>query len=356
MSLYNVDAELLAFARPEDLQKCKAFAEGASEESKAAIRDIRDQGIENGRAGSTNTYMCVAIALSDGTEDVRSGIPSSTGRVDGQRPGFEQNSTFEDLRDQELVQSVRNPSDVNGDNLDDPNQYSDPNDPNLGFFDNTLASLTIARPTTIDRETFSRIRKDNFTERITRNLKISRNLSGGEILSFERLFTTNKFLLQSVTSPRAEKFQVIETFDAPVSYLFGERHEIYTFSGVLIDTQEYKWKKEFIDVYNQALRATRCVELGASAFLTYLDDTVEGFVINAAFQESVSMYGALTFTFSMLVKKRKKFSSLRVLEERQISQDEVVNALVNVRGVREAIEFMANLDTAEPIGAEATAS
>jgi hypothetical protein len=144
--------------------------------------------------------------------------------------------------------------------------------------------------------------QENYPFIVGENLK----KTGFDPAGFERLFVTNQFLLQSVNQPRNEKFQLLETFSEPVLYMFGERQEVFTFTGILLDTKSHSWRREFLDLYQNTLRGTRLAELGASAFITYRGQTFEGFVISTNVQDSVGMYGAVTFSITVVIRKRKK--------------------------------------------------
>jgi len=48
-------------------------------------------------------------------------------------------------------------------------------------------------------------------------------------------YSTNKFILQSITKPHNEKVQIMETFSNSHLFFFGERTKIYTMQGVVLD-------------------------------------------------------------------------------------------------------------------------
>ena len=77
-------------------------------------------------------------------------------------------------------------------------------------------------------------------------------------------YITNKFLLQSVTKPRMERFQIIETFRQARLYFFGERTKVYSITGQVleaIDSQADEEDKITRDQYRWSTSLQRCTIL-----------------------------------------------------------------------------------------------
>ncbi len=89
------------------------------------------------------------------------------------------------------------------------------------------------------------------------------------------------FLLQSVSENRMEKHQVIETFGASYVFFFGEQPRFLDVSAVLINSHDFNWEAEWWANYNTYLRGTKLVEMGARCYLSYDDNVVEGYMMQA---------------------------------------------------------------------------
>lgn len=89
------------------------------------------------------------------------------------------------------------------------------------------------------------------------------------------------FILQSVQEARMEKHQIVETFGDPYIFFFGESPRFLDVSAVLVDSNDFNWYAEFWENYNNYLRGTKSVELGARTYLFYDDNIVEGYMLNA---------------------------------------------------------------------------
>lgn len=117
-----------------------------------------------------------------------------------------------------------------------------------------------------------------------------------------------KFILESVQESHAERSQIVETFGDFYVFMFGERPPVYNFTGQLINSRYTNWVTDFMYMYNEFLRGTRCVERNAKILLTYGGRQVEGLILNTSSQTNAANEGAVGFAFSMVVFERKYFN------------------------------------------------
>jgi len=140
-------------------------------------------------------------------------------------------------------------------------------------------------------------------------------------------YQTNKFLLQSITKPQQEKFQVIETFGKSHLYFYGERTRVYNIQGVLLDAfydhtptsnvgavstsstyvdQSYKnqWATGFQNFYDTKLRGTILKDTGNIAALYVNGWLIKGYPINLTImKESNALPDGVTFQMSWVIEK-----------------------------------------------------
>ena len=141
---------------------------------------------------------------------------------------------------------------------------------------------------------------------------------------------TNKFLLQTITKPQQEKFQVIETFGAPHLYFYGQRTPVYSIQGVLLDafydhppgstaegpafiappkfgtTPDPAWRNQwtlgFQNFYNTKLRGSRLKDTNSIAALYVNGWIIKGYPINlTVMKESNAMPDGVTFQMSWVI-------------------------------------------------------
>jgi hypothetical protein len=91
----------------------------------------------------------------------------------------------------------------------------------------------------------------------------------------------SNFILQSVQEQRMEKHQIVETFGETYIYFFGEAPRFLDVSAFLLNSHDFNWEAEWWDNYDKYLRGTKCVEMGARAYLFYDDNIVEGYILMA---------------------------------------------------------------------------
>jgi hypothetical protein len=91
----------------------------------------------------------------------------------------------------------------------------------------------------------------------------------------------SNFILQRVEDSRVERQILVETFGESFCYFFGERPRILNFQGVLLNTNDFNWKAEFWQNYEENFRGSRCVEQGTRVYMFYDDIVVEGYMLSA---------------------------------------------------------------------------
>jgi hypothetical protein len=118
------------------------------------------------------------------------------------------------------------------------------------------------------------------------------------------------YIIQRIDDQRVEKQSIIETFGDSFIFFFGERPRMVTFSGVLINTEDFNWRSQFWYNYDKYLRGTKLVQRNARAFLAYDSIVVEGYPINAqAVEESEAPYH-VQFQMTMFVTNYADFSEI----------------------------------------------
>jgi hypothetical protein len=110
---------------------------------------------------------------------------------------------------------------------------------------------------------------------------------GTELELFDSSSETGKsarytnFILQSVQEARMEKHQIVETFGEAYIFFFGEHPRFLDVTVVLLNSNDFNWEAEFWANYNDYLRGTKLVEMGARTYLFYDDTVVEGYWLQA---------------------------------------------------------------------------
>ena len=118
------------------------------------------------------------------------------------------------------------------------------------------------------------------------------------------------YVLQSVQEQRMEKQQIVETFGDPYVYFFGERPRIVQFSGQLISTEDFNWRAQFWQNYDENIRGTKLVQKNARAYVSFDTIVVEGYVLNASAIDNAENPYLIQFNFSMLVTNYFDWSSI----------------------------------------------
>lgn len=116
------------------------------------------------------------------------------------------------------------------------------------------------------------------------------------------------FILQSVQEERMEKHQIVETFGESYIFFFGESPRFLNITAQLINTNDFNWRAEWWHNYENYLRGTKLVELGARCYLFYDDNVVEGYILGAQAGEVAEQPYQVSLTFRFFITKYKNIS------------------------------------------------
>jgi hypothetical protein len=117
-----------------------------------------------------------------------------------------------------------------------------------------------------------------------------------------------KFILSSVQESQTERSQIVETFGDFYVFMFGQRPSMYNFSGLLVNTKSSSWVTDFMYMYDQYLRGTKCVEQNAVAIISYGGRQVEGLILSTANQTDAATESGVPFQFSVVVFERRYYN------------------------------------------------
>jgi hypothetical protein len=136
------------------------------------------------------------------------------------------------------------------------------------------------------------------------------------------------FILQRVEDQRMEKQQIIETFGDTFVYFFGERPRMITFSGVLMNTDDFNWRAQFWQNYDLFLRGTKLVQMNARCYLSYDTIVIEGYPLSASAADDADNPYTVQFQMQMLVTNYYEYSSVGHIRFPGIEADttDVLNA------------------------------
>lgn len=137
--------------------------------------------------------------------------------------------------------------------------------------------------------------------------------AGGIIENEGSVARTNNFtnfFIQTVSEERHEKQQIVDTFGDAFIFFFGEAPRITQVTGVLLNTNDFNWRNEFWDNYENYFRGTRLVEQNARLYLIYDDLIIEGYMLGATAQDDTNMPNLIQFSFQMFVTGYSTISAL----------------------------------------------
>jgi len=87
---------------------------------------------------------------------------------------------------------------------------------------------------------------------------------------------TSNFIITTVRHARKEAVQLVQTFSKTFLYLFGDTPRYLNVQGVLLKSENFPWKTEWLRNYDERMRASQTVQATASVYLTVENIVYEG--------------------------------------------------------------------------------
>lgn len=111
----------------------------------------------------------------------------------------------------------------------------------------------------------------------------------------------SNFLIQQISQQRVEKKQIVETFGEPYVFFFGQHPIMLQVSGVLLNTEDFNWRSEFLENYDLYLRGTACVRNKTRVYLSWDTIVTEGYILDCSTQEVSAERHWLNFSFTLFL-------------------------------------------------------
>ena len=118
------------------------------------------------------------------------------------------------------------------------------------------------------------------------------------------------FILTGVDESHSEKVELISLpGDSFASYFYGAQPRQYGFSGILLNTDQDRWRDAFEELYEKYLRGTVATRRKNIVQISYDNRVVSGWLTNLTQRVSSESDLYASFTFSMLVSRVDIISS-----------------------------------------------
>lgn len=112
---------------------------------------------------------------------------------------------------------------------------------------------------------------------------------------------TFNFLLQNITETRTEKHQIISTFGPSYIYFFGEQPRNYTFQGILLRSENFRWEKEWWTNYQTVLRGSQAASRLTEVTIEYDESVVTGYMTTCMTSKDAMNPNLVQLSFTFFV-------------------------------------------------------
>jgi len=112
----------------------------------------------------------------------------------------------------------------------------------------------------------------------------------------------NNFSLLEVMESKDPIVKLHQNFgDSWNLFFFGDSPSVYTFRGIFLDTWEYPYYQEFMEMYDRYLAGKQCVENGYKMKIVYDNKIVGGYLMNIKTVLSGDTPHSKTFSFTVII-------------------------------------------------------
>ena len=143
------------------------------------------------------------------------------------------------------------------------------------------------------------------------------------------------FILQQITEERSEKNQIIETFGDSFVFFFGERPRMLSISGLLMNTDDFGWRAQFMRNYEDHLRGSKLVQRNARLYLAWDTIVIEGYPINLSASEDSGNPYSVNFQMQIFLTNYNDFGRIGITDFPAAPRDtgtfDVLNRELNER-------------------------
>jgi hypothetical protein len=136
-----------------------------------------------------------------------------------------------------------------------------------------------------------------------------------------RVNTYADFIIQQISEERTEKSQILETFGDSFVFFFGERPRMLSISGLLMNTDDFGWRSQFMENYNEYLRGSKLVQRNARLYLAWDTIVVEGYPINLSASEDSNNPYSVNFQMQIFLTNYNDFGRLGITDFPPASRD-----------------------------------
>ena len=146
----------------------------------------------------------------------------------------------------------------------------------------------------------------------------------------------NNFSVQSMVESHDQISKVHMNFSANWNvFFFGNTPNIYQFTGVFLDTQDYPYYQEFLVAYEKYLSGRKCVENKMQTKIMLSGQIIDGYILNISVTHNAAIPSLKQFSFTVLVKGtswvRVNITHVGGLDNgKNTRSEEVLNGLSNL--------------------------
>jgi hypothetical protein len=112
-------------------------------------------------------------------------------------------------------------------------------------------------------------------------------------------FGSTNFIITTVRHARKEAIQLVQSFSKTFLYTFGDTPQYLNVQGVLLKSENFPWKTEWLRNYNERMRASKTVQSLASVYLTVEDVIYEGQMLGCDVVDQADSNNMSPLTFLM---------------------------------------------------------
>lgn len=117
-------------------------------------------------------------------------------------------------------------------------------------------------------------------------------------------FFYDHFIINNITYQSSQKVQIVQTFSDDFLYSFGENPIQANFSGVLLNTDNHRWRDHWIYAYDELLNAHDSIKNNIEVYLMFEGIVWKGRILDTSYNEKANRSRGINFNFTFYIQEK----------------------------------------------------
>lgn len=124
-----------------------------------------------------------------------------------------------------------------------------------------------------------------------------------------------RFFLTGVSMATRDKVQMVKTFKSFRLFTYDGDPQVWSFQGILLNTENHNWLTEFRAAYAQYLSPSQCARNNSEVVLQFQDFYLSGLITDTQSSLSANQDGGVPLQFNMILTAEMSLATSSILQK-----------------------------------------